>query len=235
MNLFKTYYRHFWKFVPSSIVTALLSCLIITMGPASVGMTHVARNIAWGRHSFGLSDFFDAIKENLKQSFVVGIFNIIIYLLIFFDFYFFNAMDGIFAIIGNGIMFGFFIIFTIMNYYIWTLMITFDFTIRQIYKNSFKFVFVNFKYNIICLLLKLFIYALYIVPIVVFTDYFLLVVTIEGIIYMLTFPAFKYLLVQACIFPSVKQNIIDPYYEEHPDLDIDKRRSLGLEFSKDFK
>ena len=30
-------------------------------------------------------------------------------------------------------------------------------------------------------------------------------------------------------FPSIKKYIIDPYYRDHPDEDIEKRKGLGLE------
>ena len=53
-------------------------------------------------------------------------------------------------------------------------------------------------------------------------------VTIEMLIYVLTFRAFKFLLTQYCVFPAVKKYIIDPYYEAHPDEDLDKRRDLGV-------
>ena len=52
---------------------------------------------------------------------------------------------------------------------------------------------------------------------------------IEGVIFLLTYPAFNALLIQFCTFPAINKFIIDPYYAEHPDLDIEKRRSLGLE------
>jgi hypothetical protein len=37
------------------------------------------------------------------------------------------------------------------------------------------------------------------------------------------------LLIQYFTFPCIKKVIIDPYYEEHPDEDIQKRLDLGLE------
>ena len=42
------------------------------------------------------------------------------------------------------------------------------------------------------------------------------------------FPSFRSFLIQYNVFPEVKKYIIDPYYEEHPDEDIEKRRELGL-------
>ena len=35
-------------------------------------------------------------------------------------------------------------------------------------------------------------------------------------------------LIQFNVFPEVKKYIIDPYYEQHPDEDVEKRRELGL-------
>ena len=34
---------------------------------------------------------------------------------------------------------------------------------------------------------------------------------------------------QFCAFPAIKKYIIDPYYLEHPEEDIEKRRDLGIE------
>ena len=35
-------------------------------------------------------------------------------------------------------------------------------------------------------------------------------------------------LIQFNVFLEVKKYIIDPYYQDHPDEDIEKRRELGL-------
>ena len=49
------------------------------------------------------------------------------------------------------------------------------------------------------------------------------------------YPCFNALLVQFCTFPAIKKFIIDPYYEEHPDADLDKRRDLGLDIPEEEK
>ena len=59
------------------------------------------------------------------------------------------------------------------------------------------------------------------------------VLLIELLIALLTLPAFRFLLIQFCTFGSIKKYIIDPYYAEHPDDDIEKRRNLGLEVPDD--
>ena len=62
---FETFFRNFWKFIPINLVYCFVSLPIITNGFAKVGITHVARNTARDKHSFGLSDFFDTIKNGV--------------------------------------------------------------------------------------------------------------------------------------------------------------------------
>lgn len=227
---FETFLRNFWKFITINLVYTLISAPMLTNGLANVGLTNVTRNIARDKHSFGLSDFFDTIKRNWKHGLASGIINVLVYIILFFDFSFFNAQSNkTSATIGLGITFALLFIFTVMNFYIPTLLITFKFTLKQIYKNSFKFVFINIKNNILCLISLAFFLAIYITLPLLIPSYFLLIVTVEFVFFICTFPAFSYLMIQFFIFPSIKKYIIDPYYLEHPDEDIDKRRDLGIE------
>jgi uncharacterized membrane protein YesL len=225
---FETFFRNFWKFIPINIVYALISVPVFTNGIASVGLTNVARNTARDKHSFGLSDFFETIKKNLKQALFAGIINTFVYAIIIFAGWFYFTSKGTFATIGLGITFAMLFIFTVMNFFLWTLIITFDFSLKQAYKNSFKFVFINMKYNLLCMLVNILIIAINVGILFLVQGYWLIAIVIELIIFLLTYPAFNALLIQYCTFPSIKKYIIDPYYAEHPDLDIEKRRSLGL-------
>ncbi len=225
---FETLFRNFWKFIPISVIYSIITLPQLTSGLSAVGMTNVARNTARDKHSFGLSDFFDTIKKNWKQALPAGIINTIIYIVLLFDVWFFWNSEGMFATIGLALTFSIFFVFTVMNFYTWTLLITFKFTIKQIYKNSFKFVFLNLKGNLICFFGNLLFIGLFVGILLLLQAYFLIVVTIELLLYMIFYPSFKYLLVQYCVFPSIKKYIIDPYYEAHPDEDLDKRRDLGV-------
>lgn len=227
---FETFFRNFWKFITINLVYIIMSLPVVTSGLAAAGLTNIARNIGRDKHSFGLSDFFETIKKNWKQALPTGIILAFLYGVLAFDVFFFStSQNDMFATIGMAITFLFFIILTFMTFFIWTLMITFKFSLKQIFKNSFKFAFINFKKNFLCLLLIVLIHAIYVGIALLLANWFFLVVTVEIIFYILTYPAFKYLLVQFCVFPSIKKYIIDPYYEEHPEEDIDKRRDLGIE------
>ncbi|MBQ6848145.1 MAG: YesL family protein [Clostridia bacterium] len=225
---FETFFRNLWKFVPISFVYSLISLPQITSGLAIAGITNVARNTARDKHSFGLSDFFDTIKKNWRQALPAGIINIIVYALLTFDVYYFYKGEGTSSAIGLGICLTLMFVFTVMNYFIWTLMITFKFSLKQIYKNSFRFVFINLKSNLICFLAQALVLAVAVGLVLLLIKYAILVICIEFMILVTIHPTFKFLLIQYCVFPSIKKFIIDPYYEEHPDEDLEMRRNLGV-------
>ena len=231
---FETFFRNFWKFIPINLVYCLVNVPVITNGFANVGITHVARNTARDKHSFGLPDFFETIKKNKKQALIAGIINSIVYILMIMNliFYWFFA-KSILQSIGFGFVMAIFFVFSVMCYYLWTLIITFDFTLKQAYMNSFRFVFVNLKYNLLCFFTIALVYAVAIALLVIFPNFFFAILPIEILLYLTIFPCFKALLVQFCTFHSIKKYIIDPYYEEHPEEDIEKRHDLGLKTPED--
>ncbi len=229
---FETFFRNFWKFITINLVYFVMSIPIITNGLANAGLTNVTRNIARDKHSFGLSDFFETVKKNWKQSLIAGIINVIITVFLIFSisFYYHNS-NGILNTVGLGVLLCIAFIFLVMNFYIWTMIITFKLSLKQIYRNSFKFVFINMKKNLLCGIILLLVYAVYIAIFLLIPNY--LVLTIELMIILCTLPAFRFLLIQFCTFPSIKKYIIDPYYEEHPDEDIELRRNLGIEIENE--
>jgi len=232
---FETFFRNFWKFIPINLIYIILSLPILTNGLSNAGLANITRNIARDRHSFGLSDFFETIKKNWKQSLFAGIINTLLYAVLLFAAWFYYSSKGTFSTVGLGITFAMLFVFTVMNYYLWTLIITFDFTLKQAYKNCFKFVFINFKYNILCFVINLLLVAINVGILFITGVYWLLALLIELLLFVLIYPCFNGLLVQYCIFPSIKKYIIDPYYKEHPELDIEKRRGLGLEIEQEQK
>ena len=230
---FETFFRNFWKFITINLVYILLSIPLITTGISSCGLTHVARNTARDKHSFGLSDFFETIKKNWRQALPAGILNMIItiVLVIIFNFYneSYSQTGNIMSLVGLGLSLSMILIFLLMKFYMWTLMITFNLTLKQIYKNSFKFVFINLVNNLLCGISLLAVYAVYVAMYLIPN---ILVWTIAAAIAVCTLPAFRFLLIQYFVFPSIKKHMIDPYYKEHPDADIELRRNLGLEIEE---
>lgn len=233
---FETFFRNFWKFIPINVVYSFFCLPILTNGLANVGITNVARNTARDKHSFGLSDFFETIKKNWKQALIAGIINAVITVLLLFDIHFFFTYGkGVFATVGTGLSLAIFVTFLMLQYYLWTLIITFGFTLKQAYVNSFKLVFINFKYSFLCLFVNVLILALNIALIFLLANFNLYVILIELLCLICIYPCFNALMIQYCTFPCIKRCIIDPYYREHPNEDIEKRKNLGLEIESEVK
>ncbi len=228
---FETFFRNFWKFIPINAIFSVFCILFPVIGLGFVGMTNVTRNISRDKHSFGLSDFFDTIKKNWKQALAAGIINILITVVLVFDIIFFWSGKELLHSIALGLSFALAIIFLMMNFYIWTLIITFKFKISQVYRNSFKFVFLNLKKNLLYGFFMLVYYAIEL-ALMIFVPYYIVWIIIFFINICIT-PAFRFLLLQYCSFPAIKKFIIDPYYEAHPFEDIEKRRDLGLEIAEE--
>ena len=230
-RFFELYFRNFWKLISAQFWCVLLSLPVLTTGLGQVGLAYVCRMAARDKHTFVTSDFFDAIKKNWKRALPLGIINCIILAVFAVDMwllYIFsthgNMSPVMCSIVFVASMF-FFTAFSFAKFYQYTLMITFDFKLKTIIKNSWLFATLGVKHNIIIGLALSAVYnamfwALYInyriaLPIII-------------LLLLFIFPSFRMFLIQFNVFPEVKKYIIDPYYQDHPDEDIEKRRELGL-------
>lgn len=228
---FEIYFRKFWKLLQANLLYLLVSLPVVTIGLAQAGLTFVTRNYVREKHVFLPSDFFDTIKKNWKQALVVGLVDVFGGALILFDIYFLwsNVMAEnstfMHLLMFAGIML-IAILFCFMRYYIYLQLITFRMTLQQLFKNSFLLALVGLKRNLLISFVLALVYA---IPVLVLLAdiYVALVVAFVG--YVFLFPAFRSFLIQYITFPLVKKTIIDPYYEAHPDEDIDKRRDLNIE------
>lgn len=233
IRFFEIYFRNFWKLVTMNLYYCLISVPILTYGLADVGLANVTRSMSREKHSFGTSDFFETIKKNWKQGLVVGIVNLFVTLLLIFDLWYFFPREGdnLVSSIFTGISTFFLFVFTIMKYYMPMLIITFSLKGKQLYKNCFKFVFINFKRNLI-IFFSLLLFGVAVVLLALYGGHIGAAVVMVLMVFI--YPSFRSLLIQFCIFDAVRKYMIDPYYEEHPDADIDKRLALGLDVPDEY-
>lgn len=132
----------------------LLTIPVITIGPVQAGYTYILRNYAREEHAFIWGDFKDNLRSNFKQSSLVSIINFVIFVIMTFSLrFYFTVYAGTIANIGAGITLIAFILFLMMNLYIYPMMVTFDLTLKQLYKNSFLFAYMKFFPNLGILLL----------------------------------------------------------------------------------
>ena len=102
------------------------------------------------------------------------------------------------------------LVYFVMRFYIYLLTLTFDLKIWQIFKNALIFAFLGFKRNflaflgiLVLIVLNVFILALY-VPIGIVLP---LIITVGLCIFISIYAA----------WPKIKEIMIDPYLEEHPE------------------
>ncbi len=225
------YARKIWKLVLANLLCVLFSLPVITRGLAQAGLTFVTRNYVREKHVFLPSDFFDAVKKNFKQALIIGIEELIIGAVLAFDLVY--AWNGL--MMGETVSIGALLFFAVslfiaisflqIRYYLYIQVITFKLSLKQIWKNSILLSIAGFKQNVILSVSLALIYA---VAILLFLAFGVLSAGLLIVVYVFFFPAFRSFLIQFTVFPLIQKHIIDPYYKEHPDEDIEKRRDLNL-------
>ena len=181
---------------------------LFTFGLSMVGTTYIQRNIVKGEPIFLMSDFWHAIKKNLRQGLIFGVIDIAICFLVFYDIIFFAANAGtyltsvmFYAAVAIGI------IYFVMRYYIYIMMITFDLSLYKLLKNALIFTAVGIKRNIVgtlgIIFLALFSYGLLMAypPLGAITP-FIITLAIGQFIGVYT------------AWPKIYQIMIEPYEEE---------------------
>ncbi len=226
------YFRKFFRLIIANLLYALVSLPVVTRGLAEAGLAFVTRNYAREKHVFLPSDFFDTIKKNWKQALAAGILELVISACLIFDIIYawnwLNAVQNfeIMPMLFFAVSFFLVVIFCYARYYLYMQIITFKLSFKQIWKNSLVLAIAGFKENLIISLALLLVYAL---AAVLLLNWFWYVLAPLVILYVLLFPAFRSFLIQFTIFPLIKRTIIDPYYKEHPEEDLDKRHDLNLD------
>lgn len=194
---------------------ALASLSLFTFGFVNVGSAYILRNIAKGDPVFLWSDFWYAIKRNWKQALPFGMIDISINFLLLFNIYsMFTSSGNFFSNTLFWCNIVIFILYFVMRYYIYIQMVTFKLSIFKILKNSMIFALLGFKRNlvatlgiILCVLLEL-----------------CCVLGAGGILlpfgialpFIILFATLAYMKVYAAYF-KIKEIMIDPYLEEHPE------------------
>jgi len=140
----------------------ILFCLpVITIGPATAGLTYVLKRYSAGEHSWIRSDFIEHFKKNFRQGFCIGTVNLIVYILLLTNYLF----------LGTTAQFGFLkytvltiaAIFTMMQFFTYSIMINFNMKIIDIYKDAFILTVVRIWSNLLILALILALLYVYII------------------------------------------------------------------------
>lgn len=151
------YGRKFLKYMYLNMLYFLCCLPVVTIGPATAGMTYVIRNYTQEEHAWLVGDFFHAFKENFWKSLLNSIIVLVAYVVIFagLDFYFQYWMGGnisltqwvLFGILLSLCLFAL-VIFTFMQFYVNLMIVTFDLKLFTIYKNALILAVAKFGQNL---------------------------------------------------------------------------------------
>ncbi len=207
-----------------AVVTLVMACIfaafyisVMGAGPVTAGLTYVMRNFVKEEHAWLWSDFKDNIKKNFKQGIIVFVVDIVVALLIFFASYLYVQIGGVIGafryvlyVLGG--------IYAIMHFYIYQIMITFDLSIKDIYKNAMIFTLIRLPLNLLFLIILFIIHVG--IPVflilqfgvnVQYTMIALVVITVLELVIAQTFSSF---MINFGVYPTIKKFMMDNEEEE---------------------
>lgn len=155
--------------LPWYLLAAFLFVLFIGSGPASASLAYFNQCVVKEKGIYLVSDFFEQFKKNFKQGIIVGIINPLLSFAMLFCALFYGVQYMV-----TGSMLWFFcmivliavgLIFVSSGFYIYQLMITFENSTLELYKNSIILALINLPVNLI------FIILLFIISDLIFTTF----------------------------------------------------------------
>lgn len=190
-------------------VIAFSLLFMVIIGPATAGMITILRKYTLEKHAFILSDFFKSFKQNFKNAAIIGFADCILIL---------STISGIIIYPTNAasygkVMYFFFavviavaITVTIMNFYIFPMIVATDLSLANIIKNAFALTCIALKKNAVTFLITVLIYGI-----------FAFLILFVNLIFALILPFFPVAIVSfiQCFnsYPVIQKYIINPYYE----------------------
>jgi uncharacterized membrane protein YesL len=200
---------------------ALIGLQLIVLGPIHAGITYIFRNYAREEHAFVWGDFREHMGKNWKQSTVTSLIGLVAVIVVSVNFAFYT--DN--SIISNGFLTGIlsgavivlFLIFTIMQMYIYPMMVTFKLTFRQLYKNSALLTMAKLPQNVGILLATLLITLVIPMALILFVGGLGIVL---GIFYYL-FVGFgmNLMVTNFFVYRQLKKYMIDPMTSKPSEVD----------------
>lgn len=197
------------------VIVALLLVMAITWGWQNIGATYVLRGLVRGDAVFVFSDFFYAIKRNLKQGFWLGLMDFIFCLVLIVDFLFFNQQTGSFGLDFMYFMIlALIIIYFVMRFYVYLLLVTFDLKSFKILKNALIFSILGIKRNILAVLGIVLLTGIHVALAMMFIPMGVSITIVIPFVYIMAATAF---MSAYAAYPVIDRYMIAPYATDTED------------------
>lgn len=136
----------------------LTGLALVVAGPVHAGFTYVLRNYAREEHAFIWMDFKEHFGKNLKQSLLASIINLVVTAVLFFNlsFYLNTTLNlGLFRPLLIVLLLLIFVFHCFCQMYLYPMMVTFELSLKQLYKNCLLFSFLRLPINFALLIVSL--------------------------------------------------------------------------------
>lgn len=157
LKRFGTEFLHrFWQLVLLNVLYLVACVPIITIGPATAAMNYVCRNFSQAKPVSFFTDFIEKCKEHFKQGVAVFLIQLFAGALLISSFMMWtssgwNVSEGwrtaaviVIFLVGY--------LFLCGSFYLYPMMVSFDLTVKQLFRNSFILVVTQLWRNIVMLL-----------------------------------------------------------------------------------
>lgn len=196
-----------WELVTRFILVSVLLCIpVITVGPAQAGFTYLMRNYAREEHAFIWWDFKENAIKNFKESMIICVIDLVAIVMsgLAINFYLSFRGSNFLMSVASGIMLLSLVLFIMMHLYIYPMLVTFNLTVKQIYKNALLFSLIKFIPNLgIILLCTVLLFAsMFFYPVIGLILYAFIMVSTLG------------LLTNFYVYPIIKKHMIEKVEEE---------------------
>ncbi len=207
---FDIFFGKFWKLLGLNAIYMLFCLPIVTIGPATAGVTKVLRNFSQQRPVFLWGDFIESFRKNMKQALAMGFIDIFMFISVGLACYIYplfaktyqNNMWYVPFIISLAVGITVFI----MSGYAYLMIVTTNLSFKNILKNSFYLTCVCAKQSLTTFL---------ICAIISFVGVFLFITNDYAKFCVIFAPATIIgLIVCFNFYPIIQKFVINPYYEQ---------------------
>lgn len=139
------------------ISVILVSTSLFVIGPFQAGFSYILRNYIRDEHVFVWSDFFEHAKANFRQSSLSSLISAVVMVILTVNYSFYNSqidmLPSMARLMLRMLILLITVIWILMQQYIYPMMVTFNLTLPQIYRNSLSLVILRLPYNLLLLVL----------------------------------------------------------------------------------
>ncbi len=156
---FVEFFGKYGKILKTTLLYLLCCIPVITVGPATAGYVQVLKTLEAGQPVFAASDFFEHLKKNWLQGFLMMLVNLVFGYSVFLVVANFHVLPQLQNfLIPLGVVAAFLLI---MNFYIWPMMVSYDLPFFALLKNSFLLTMIRLPVNLLVAVLFLAVVALF--------------------------------------------------------------------------